>query len=518
MASIQHKMNIGGDKQSTGPFGHIEFPSFEVTPHGMKCRLPIAEVDGITIAVLLIENDEGHIGLILHPAPDDEARDPTRKVYGVSWVFYMTNISRYNCTRLAILGNDLYNLRFRGRPVNASWRDIYILTHPRTVDQLDGASLILRLVPDFAPAPFRIPRWLLHAMTSLKLFVATRAVQPQPGEKTSMQVEFSNMITGEEIRIGLGLCTQVPAGAFPDHWAWAEAISNETWLNPWGKGAHDCATDHIEDWPQRSREFGSPGRTIRLSFAPCPHSPDQTLVLGIELSGAVYEDMQHAAGVSLSSRLLLTPQVNDMALSESSVHSQNRTGAHVCSPGDVQSSSAQPAPVPFQVDLLAPASSTILGTPPTGRSSSHPGICTEFEWFPPFQYLSTSPDRGHLANGHDQAIREGLDSQDYSPYDGTGVQYMRPGAVLAVGPIVGFPGAPEVPQSPPDSDKLELVSLPVAALAKCCETCGGDAVRSSSTGTSTMTTTKVSSSDVDRGVRGSFWSRLKRCFSKLRCR
>ena len=111
------------------------------------------------------------------------------------------------------------------------------------------------------------------------------AVQPQPGEKTSMQVEFSNMITGEEIRIGLGLCTQVPAGAFPDHWAWAETISNETWLRPWGKGAHDCATDHIEDWPQRSREFGSPGRTIRLSFAPCSHAPDQTLVLGIELSG-----------------------------------------------------------------------------------------------------------------------------------------------------------------------------------------------------------------------------------------
>ena len=135
----------------------------------------------------------------------------------------------------------------------------------------------------------------------------------------------------EELRIGLGLCTQVPTGAFPDHWVWAEGTSNETWLRPWGKGAHNCATDHVEDWPQRSRGFGSPGRTIRLSFAPCPHAPDQTLVLGIELSGEVYEDMQRAAGVSLSSGLLLTPQVNDMALS-SLVHSQNKTVAQSVDP------------------------------------------------------------------------------------------------------------------------------------------------------------------------------------------
>ena len=207
-----------------------------------------------------------------------------------------------------------------------------------------------------------------------------------------------------------------------------------------------------------------------------------------------------------------------MALSESSVHSQNRTVAHVCSPGDVQSSSAQPAPVPFQVDLSAPASSTFLGAPPTGRSSSPLGICTEFEWFPLFQYLSIPPDGGYPAHGHEQTIREGLDSRDYSPYDGTGVQYMRPGPVLAVGPIVGFPGAPEVPQSPPDTDKLEPVSLPVAALDKCCETCGGDVARGSPTGTSTATTTKVSSSDVARGDRGSFWSWLKRGFAKLCCR
>ena len=35
------------------------------------------------------------------------------------------------------------------------------------------------------------------------------------------------------------------------------------------KYVHDCATDHIEDWPDCTRKFGDAERTIRLVFVSC---------------------------------------------------------------------------------------------------------------------------------------------------------------------------------------------------------------------------------------------------------
>ena len=77
---MQHKKVIG-DKQTTGPFGSIEIPSYKVTSQGMRCRFPITEVGGITIAVLLANAREGHFGQLLHPASNTEAQDPGCATY-----------------------------------------------------------------------------------------------------------------------------------------------------------------------------------------------------------------------------------------------------------------------------------------------------------------------------------------------------------------------------------------------------------------------------------------------------
>ena len=45
----------------------MDLPSIEVTGYGMKCYFPVAEVEGITIAVLLAETKVKHLGLLLHP-------------------------------------------------------------------------------------------------------------------------------------------------------------------------------------------------------------------------------------------------------------------------------------------------------------------------------------------------------------------------------------------------------------------------------------------------------------------
>ena len=49
--------------------------------------------------------------------------------------------------------------------------------------------------------------------------------------------------------------------------------------DPWENHAHNRATDHMEDWPARSREFGDAERTNRLMFGVC--APGRTFVLGL---------------------------------------------------------------------------------------------------------------------------------------------------------------------------------------------------------------------------------------------
>ena len=97
----------------------------------MKCRFPVADIDGITIAVLPCQQNGGRLGLLLHPAPD-EAHTLPRQLYYVSWSFLMPTGSGYGAKRLADIGRDAHNLRFRGKPVTAKWRDVYIAAHPPT--------------------------------------------------------------------------------------------------------------------------------------------------------------------------------------------------------------------------------------------------------------------------------------------------------------------------------------------------------------------------------------------------
>ena len=298
---LKYNVGRGRNSEECQLFGqaHTELPSFEITPYGMKCRFPVAEVDGITIAVLLCETPEQHLGLLLHPAPDTEALDQTRKTYCVSWAFQEGELA-HTTRRVACLGGDLYDLHFRGKHVIASWRDIYIMAHPHTTSRSDGAHLVRRFALDVAPAPFRIPRCLLQALAGLELFPGTWTTSTDPASIHTIRLSFENFALMEGVRIMFGLCTKCTSkGARPRHWAWAEPKHLATWHLPWSRHAHDCATDHIEDWPDCRRAFGESERTIRLVFVPCTHAPGRTLALGLELSGSVYERMLRRTGTRL---------------------------------------------------------------------------------------------------------------------------------------------------------------------------------------------------------------------------
>ena len=283
------------------PFGQAreELPTFEATPFGMRCRLPVAGVDGITIAILLCQTFKQHLGLLLHPAPANQVMDPSRSLYYASWAFSKANANTSSAKRVACLGDDLYNLQFRGKPVNATWRIIYIITHSPTTGRGISAPLVYRFLPDVAPAPFRVPRALLQIMAALQFFPATWTITSDAGSKATVSFKLENVVVNQSLRITFGACIRDSNDGVQRHWAWAEHKDVRTWKDPWKDYAHDCAADHIEDWPDHARDFGSEECTFRLVFAPCPHAPGKTLVLGLELIGPVCEKLQREANVYL---------------------------------------------------------------------------------------------------------------------------------------------------------------------------------------------------------------------------
>ena len=68
----------------------------------MKCHFPVAEVDGVTIAILPRKSNGKRLGLLLHPAPNDRTQGPSRQLYYVSWLFGPLTGSADELFRLAV--------------------------------------------------------------------------------------------------------------------------------------------------------------------------------------------------------------------------------------------------------------------------------------------------------------------------------------------------------------------------------------------------------------------------------
>ena len=285
------------------PFGQVrkELPTFEATPFGMKCRFPVTEIHGVTIAVFLRHTTTEWLGLLLHPAPAHQVLDSSRDLYYVSWAFY--DVNEDTCSwakRVAFLGDDLYNLRFDGKPINPRWREVCIVTRPPMIVRRSGAHIVHLFPLDFPPTIFRVPRTLLQAMTALNLLPRSQTVSSDPESTQTTRLMFENVVPLEVVYIVLGACANASTAARPcHHWAWAEHRHRATWGSLSTSYVHDCTNDHIEAWPDRIRDFGDEERTIRLVFAPCTHAPERTLVLGLELVGSVYEKIQRDADLYL---------------------------------------------------------------------------------------------------------------------------------------------------------------------------------------------------------------------------
>ncbi len=149
-----------------GATQQYELPRMTRTAYGIEYHLPTFEVDGIMVAVLLCEQTyiglQRHIGLLLQPVMSDRIEHKARKLYHVGCAFSAPG-RKIVYRRLVSLGNDYYNIRFRGKPdpMKVTWRDICIESgHISTVSQ--RSAKLHRLFkgvggPD-SEAPFHHPR------------------------------------------------------------------------------------------------------------------------------------------------------------------------------------------------------------------------------------------------------------------------------------------------------------------------------------------------------------------------
>ena len=264
----------------------------------MECRFPVGEVNGITIAVLLVQTADQHVGLFLRPAPR-EALDPTRNLYYTTWSFTHSDGS-YWFVKLALLGSDLYDLRFRGKPIHTSWKTIYICTGcDGPSDRIDVAWTIYKSPSAYtSPTPFRLSRTAINGMAALGLTLRSDQLPCLTSSESQPQVwyDFFDRFTVEKVIILVGSCVASNSRCI---WAYVKVWHEKT-LGSWKPhSGHDCATDHIADWPNRTRVFGDgpPRRRITLWFTDCPHTPG-AVVFYLRPGGRVYDKMLRSANVT----------------------------------------------------------------------------------------------------------------------------------------------------------------------------------------------------------------------------
>lgn len=294
----------------SAPFGDLDLPRFTQSSYGVECRFPVFQVDDVTVAILLCDDRRSHIGLILHRSPVN-IQAPTRALYRAGYMFTADDGRRFTF-RLAALGVDYNNIRFRGKPVTVEWRDICIdyqntleERHRNGVEGMIGGlkGLGNNMLPETS---FRIPRWLISQLTRLDFDFRSfpsleRFKQGDSGGLSSYIVGVSR--TTEAVHFVLGICTKRSGQngeQTVSHWATVDIRHDATYYETrhW---SHDCSRDHIKMWPQWTKEFHAIDRIVRLSFTPCQVTPAMTLVMHVELDGDAYKHLSQTKNAPLPS-------------------------------------------------------------------------------------------------------------------------------------------------------------------------------------------------------------------------
>ena len=288
--------NFPWQDSASSPFNRVELPHFTETSYGVQCRLPVATVDGVTIAVILCESRGRHVGLFL--TKDVRGKDPQRPRYftGCDYTRSTAGSNARHLARMCDLGDDIDNLTFNKKPFHASWSTIYIVPSPSHFVFENAISPILRMNhnPD---SRFQLPRWLVDRFIGLQFEV------DELTHSDSLQVTSIIHRSGSHIYMCLGTCKEHRGFGKPPLWA-NLLTQTPPVVDPQVLSSHDCSRDHLgsESWAMRSRTFGDAEQTVRMSFTQSRRRlPEMAVLIHLELSGHGFQEMLQGSGISFPS-------------------------------------------------------------------------------------------------------------------------------------------------------------------------------------------------------------------------
>ncbi|TBU55682.1 hypothetical protein BD310DRAFT_950596 [Dichomitus squalens] len=262
-----------GQTVVTGPFGAVELPRISVTNNDVKLRLPVFDVEGVTVAVLQCRDADGDLlGFLL--LRDEFGRDPVRPRY-----FTGVGYKRSNA----------------GPQYRARLRTIFMVSSPP--DRLSPGATTALLTINCTPAsPFRFPHWLVSRFVALRF-----RVWESRNADGLIRMSIMRPAGPDRIWLDLGIC-KADAGAPLCRWSKVTILYEGSYMpHEDVSRAHDCTKHHIDCWTAQSKDFGDADRTVRVSFTPCKRSPETTRVVHIELFGRVYAQMLLEATITFPS-------------------------------------------------------------------------------------------------------------------------------------------------------------------------------------------------------------------------
>lgn len=285
---------------TSGPFDRVELPHATMTSYGIQFRLPVATVDDITLAVILCQAGKRHVGLFL--TRDDRAKDPERPRYLVGRSFTRSKMGSRESylARLCDLGDNIYKLTFNGKPVEASWKTIYVVPTTSDLDS-ESATSPKFLINCYPGSRFQLPRWLVDRFIGLQ-FEVKEVIYTQ----TLQIISFIHRSQGR-IFMCLGACERHGGPDNPPLWA-NIIITTGVALEDF---PHNCSEDHLnsDSWAVRSRTFGDADRMVRLSFIQSTGRtlPETSVTIHLKLSGTIFENsMLRESSISFPS--LVSPE------------------------------------------------------------------------------------------------------------------------------------------------------------------------------------------------------------------
>ena len=296
------------------PYPVLEFPrkpkggpaTFTITPHGVLAHVSMVEYRGWTFADLNWSDNGQSVLLNLVPRPDgmSDLSYPVYDICGDHRLVRMTNAIR----KKRILGVSLPHDSTR-----TTWKDVYIAHRPVSRGSHANVHALLPPIPlnHCMTSPFRFPERRIENFSRL-LNGTLESVQnvdlPWTGEppaKFTFRISNLDCLVVQVGRCPLPLDMSPPRrldnsaslarhpSESPSLWAnieWNPRPSSG--VSPSDSfGDHDCATDHVADWPDLKKTFvllpdGSRRQNHKffaMMFTRCPISTSGTLILDVSV-------------------------------------------------------------------------------------------------------------------------------------------------------------------------------------------------------------------------------------------